>query len=259
MRTPIRQRQFRGLVLHHRRHPATHPRRLVNRTADGESRRETASDAGAMSGRRISGHMEHLLPECLSGRVRPASRGDTAHALRDLRWSVWQAGAPAFDRGGACPGTSGDAQSIHAGQPALAMPELPLAQDTSGPAIGEVPCGVLARLVRRSRVAQAESEVGAVVHAAVQPGNGSAAGKCGTDAATCIIWSDNLAGAGQRGYGRKQPRGRDTRSRKRCQPGTVIGEVRHPGRIPPSGRLHCFRVDRRQNRPLGTSSEKQSP
>lgn len=33
MRTPIRQRQLRGLVLHHRRHPATHPRRLVNQTA----------------------------------------------------------------------------------------------------------------------------------------------------------------------------------------------------------------------------------
>ena len=33
MKTPIRQRQLRGLVLHHRRHPAEHPRRLVNRTA----------------------------------------------------------------------------------------------------------------------------------------------------------------------------------------------------------------------------------
>ena len=33
MKTPIKQRQFRGLVLHHRRHPAEHPRRLVNRTA----------------------------------------------------------------------------------------------------------------------------------------------------------------------------------------------------------------------------------
>ena len=33
MCTPIRQRQLRGLVLHHRRHPADHPRRLVNRTA----------------------------------------------------------------------------------------------------------------------------------------------------------------------------------------------------------------------------------
>ena len=33
MKTPIRRRQLRGLVLHHRRHPAAHPRRLVNRTA----------------------------------------------------------------------------------------------------------------------------------------------------------------------------------------------------------------------------------
>ena len=33
MRTPIRRRQLRVLVLHHRRHPAEHPRRLVNRTA----------------------------------------------------------------------------------------------------------------------------------------------------------------------------------------------------------------------------------
>lgn len=33
MKTPIRTRQLRGLVLHHKRHPATHPRRLVNRTA----------------------------------------------------------------------------------------------------------------------------------------------------------------------------------------------------------------------------------
>ena len=33
MQTPIRQRQLRGLVLHHRQHPAEHRRRLVNRTA----------------------------------------------------------------------------------------------------------------------------------------------------------------------------------------------------------------------------------
>ena len=33
MKTPIKQRQLRGLVLHHRRHPSEHRRRLVNRTA----------------------------------------------------------------------------------------------------------------------------------------------------------------------------------------------------------------------------------
>ena len=32
MKTHIRQRQFRGLVLHHRRHPSGHPRRLVKRS-----------------------------------------------------------------------------------------------------------------------------------------------------------------------------------------------------------------------------------
>ena len=36
MRTPIRRRQLKGLVLHHRRHPAEHPRRLVNRTTRWE-------------------------------------------------------------------------------------------------------------------------------------------------------------------------------------------------------------------------------
>ena len=40
MKTPIRRRQLRGLVLHHRRHPADHPRRLINRTASwGEAPR----------------------------------------------------------------------------------------------------------------------------------------------------------------------------------------------------------------------------
>ena len=34
MRTPIRRWQLRGLVLHQRRHASTHPRRLVNRTAN---------------------------------------------------------------------------------------------------------------------------------------------------------------------------------------------------------------------------------
>ena len=33
MKTPVRRRQLRGLVLHHRRHPVEHPRRLVKRTS----------------------------------------------------------------------------------------------------------------------------------------------------------------------------------------------------------------------------------
>ena len=38
MHTPIRRRQLRGLVLHHRRHPAEYPRRLVERTANIKTR-----------------------------------------------------------------------------------------------------------------------------------------------------------------------------------------------------------------------------
>ena len=33
MRNRVRSRRLRGLVLHHRRHPSAHPRRLVTRTA----------------------------------------------------------------------------------------------------------------------------------------------------------------------------------------------------------------------------------
>ena len=33
MRTPVRRRQLKGLVLHHRRHPSEHRRRLVKRMA----------------------------------------------------------------------------------------------------------------------------------------------------------------------------------------------------------------------------------
>ena len=33
MRNRMRRRRFRGLALHHRRHPSAHPRRLVTRTA----------------------------------------------------------------------------------------------------------------------------------------------------------------------------------------------------------------------------------
>ena len=33
MQTPVRRRQLEGLVLHHRRHPTEHPRRLVSRTS----------------------------------------------------------------------------------------------------------------------------------------------------------------------------------------------------------------------------------
>ena len=49
MRNRMRRRRLRGLVLHHRRHPSAHPRRLVTRTASWASRLSAASVAGATS------------------------------------------------------------------------------------------------------------------------------------------------------------------------------------------------------------------
>ena len=62
------------------------------------------------------------------------------------------------------------------GQPALALPRLPQAQDRSGQVAGEVPVGVLVGLARRTAIARSEPRVAADVSVAVQPGACSAAG-----------------------------------------------------------------------------------
>ena len=94
-----------------------------------------------------------------------------------MRRSVRRDGSQAGDRGSQDTGPSGDATSVHARQSALALPELPQAQDTAGPAARQVPVGVFAGLVRRTTVAQSEPQVGDVVSAAMQPGVFSAADK----------------------------------------------------------------------------------
>ena len=55
------------------------------------------------------------------------------------------------------------------------MSELPQAQDTTGQTPSEVPCGVLAGLVFRKAIAQAEPQMGTVVSDAAQSGVFSAA------------------------------------------------------------------------------------
>ena len=57
----------------------------------------------------------------------------------------------------------------------MVVPELPQAQDAAGPAAGEVSGGVLARLVFRKAIAQAEPQMGVVVSDAAQPGAFAAA------------------------------------------------------------------------------------
>ena len=108
--------------------------------------------------------------------IRPTSGGDSAHTLRDMRQPVRRDGPQAGDRGSACAEPSGDATCVHTGQPALAVPRLPQAQDRSGQVAGEVPAGVLVGLARRTAIARSEPRVAADVSVAVQPGACSAAG-----------------------------------------------------------------------------------
>ena len=82
----------------------------------------------------------------------------------------------AGDQGGPCAGTGGNAQSVHAGQPALALPKLPQTQDQTGPATGEISVSMLAGLVRRAKDTAALSLMVAVVSVAVQSGTCLAAG-----------------------------------------------------------------------------------
>ena len=67
----------------------------------------------------------------------------------------------------------------YAGQPTLAAPELPQAQETAGPATGEVSVGMFTGLARRTANARAVSQVGVVVYAAAQSGACYAVDKCG--------------------------------------------------------------------------------
>ena len=86
------------------------------------------------------------------------------HAATHLtRWTI------VGNRGSPCAGPSDDASRVHPGQPALALPVLPQAQDRSGQVAREIPVGVLAGLAYRTAIAQSEPRVAAVVSAAVQP------------------------------------------------------------------------------------------
>ena len=66
-------------------------------------------------------------------------------------------------------GSRCDAVGVYSRQLALAVPELPPAQDSPGPASGEVPDGMFYGLTFATTTTQADPPVGAIVYAAVQP------------------------------------------------------------------------------------------
>ena len=69
MRNRMRGRRLRGLVLHHRRHPSAHPRRLVTRTASwGEQSCPRRLSLVPRAHGRHTSHLARLLP-CMAYRV----------------------------------------------------------------------------------------------------------------------------------------------------------------------------------------------
>ena len=145
MRNRMRRRRLRGLVLHHRRHPSAHPRRLVTRTASwGEPsvrgvcrwcHEHTAAIHLTWHDYCLAAHRVASGQKPLSIQVTMCEGcGGTRPQARDQR------------RPG--DGTGGAQEGVHTGEPAVALQLVPPPQDQAGPQAGAVPLGLLARLER---------------------------------------------------------------------------------------------------------------
>ena len=179
MRTPIRRWQLRGLVLHHRRHPATHSRRLVNRTASwGEPPVNGICRWCYERTANIKITLAPLLPERLSRVASGQHPDEIQHTLceicgdpsdeMDHRLAIEVARAL---------GPAAILRAFTPEQPALALPWLPQAQDQAGQVASRSSCRparwtgtVLGRHASRHHHRWA-----AVVSATVQPGACAAA------------------------------------------------------------------------------------
>ena len=149
MRNRMRGRRLRGLVLHHRRHPSAHPRRLVTRTASwGEPsvrgvcrwcREHTAAI-------HLTWHDYCLAAYRVASGQKPRRHPD--HDVRGMRRSRRGARPQARDQRRPGDGTGGAQESVHPGEPALALQLVSPAQDQAGPQARPVPLGLLARLAR---------------------------------------------------------------------------------------------------------------
>ena len=149
MRNRMRGRRLRGLVLHHRRHPSAHPRRLVTRTASwGEP---------PVRGVCRWCH-EHTAAIHLTWHDYCLAAYRVASGQKPLGIQVTMCETCGGPADGARPqarhqrrtgdGTRGAQEGVHPGEPALALQLLPPAQDPAGPQARAVPLGLLARLAR---------------------------------------------------------------------------------------------------------------
>ena len=150
MRNRMRSRRLRGLVLHHRRHPSAHPRRLVTRTASwGDPPVRGRLSLVPRAHRRNTSHLARLLPCGIPRRIRTettsASRSRCARAVTVLPRSS-TTGLPSTSPGRL--GPEALRRSVHTGEPPLAMQPLSQTEDEAGPQAGAVPFGLLAGLAR---------------------------------------------------------------------------------------------------------------
>ena len=160
----MRGRRLRGLVLHHRRHPSAHPRRLVTRTASwGEPPvrgvcRWCHEHTAAIH---LTWHDYCLAAYRVASGQKP--RRHPGHDVRGLRRSCRGARPQARHQRRPGDGTRGAQESVHPGEPPLALRLLSPAQDPAGPQAGAVPVGLLARLARCPAGLETQPRMGACV------------------------------------------------------------------------------------------------
>ena len=140
MSNRMRGRRLRGLVLHHRRHPSAHPRRLVTRTASwGEP-----SVRGVCRWCREHTSAIHLTwhDYCLAA-YRVAS-GQKPPGIQVTMCEGCDGPADELDHRLAinvarAMGPGRAQESVHPGEPPLALQLVPPSQDEAGPQAGAVP------------------------------------------------------------------------------------------------------------------------
>ena len=148
MRNRMRWRRLRGLVLHHRRHPSAHPRRLVTRTA---SWGEPPVRGACRWCHEHTPALDTWHDYCLAAyRVASGQKpgGIQVTMCEGLRRSCHGVRPQARHQRRPDDGTGRAQEGVHPGEPPVALQPLPPAQDPAGPQARAVPGGLLAGLAR---------------------------------------------------------------------------------------------------------------
>ena len=98
--------------------------------------------------RRHTSHLARLLPRGIPCRIRTEATRHPGHDVRGLWRSCRGARPQARDQRRTGDGTRGAQESVHAGEPPLALQPVSPSQDEAGPQARAVPFGLLARLAR---------------------------------------------------------------------------------------------------------------